>query len=154
MLFIIFSHNLTMNPRIIVHLDLDAFFAACEERERGIKDKLIIVGADPKEGKGRGVVSTCNYSAREYGIHSGMPILIAYRKCPEAIFLPVNFPLYISVSSSIMNIVKKYADVFEQTSIDEAYLDVTQRTKGSYAIAEEIARKIKQEIQEKEKLTC
>ena len=137
-----------------MHLDLDAFFAACEERERNISGKPVVVGADPKEGKGRGVVSTCNYSAREYGIHSGMPISIAYRKCPDAIFLPVNFPLYISVSASIMNIVRKYADVFEQTSIDEAYLDVTEKTKGNYGTAEEIARKIKQGIQEKEKLTC
>src|SRR3989338_9867091 len=146
MLFIIFSHNLTMNPRIIVHLDLDAFFAACEESERGIEDKSVVVCADPKEGKGRGVVSTCNYSAREYGIHSGMPISIAYRKCPDAIFLPVNFPLYISVSSRIMDIVKKNADVFEQTSIDEAYLDITEKIKGNYGTAEEIARKIKEEI--------
>lgn len=140
--------------RIIMHLDLDAFFAACEERERNISGKPVVVGADPKQGKGRGVVSTCNYSAREYGIHSGMPISIAYRKCPEAIFLGVNFPLYISVSSSIMDIVKKYSNAFEQTSIDEAYLDVTERTKGSYANAEEIAKKIKEEIENKEKLTC
>ena len=137
-----------------MHLDLDAFFAACEERERGIEDKSVVVGADPKEGKGRGVVSTCNYSAREYGIHSGMPISIAYRKCPDAIFLPVNLPLYISVSSRIMDIVKKNADIFEQTSIDEAYLDVTQRTKASYANAEDIAKKIKEEIKDKERLTC
>jgi DNA polymerase IV (DinB-like DNA polymerase) len=137
-----------------MHIDLDAFFAACEERERKISGKPLVVGADPKQGKGRGVVSTCNYYARKFGIHSGMPISVAFRKCPDAVFLPVNFPLYVSVSEKIMNIVNKYADIFEQTGIDEAYLDVTQKTKGSYASAEEIAKKIKEEILNKEKLTC
>ena len=84
-----------MEKRIIMHIDLDAFFAACEERKNpDLKDKPLVVGADPKEGEGRGVVSTCNYSARKFGIHSGMPITWAYRRCPFAVFLPVNMSLY------------------------------------------------------------
>lgn len=140
--------------RIIMHMDMDAFFTACEERERGIRNKPVVVGADPKDGKGRGVVSTQSYEARKYGIHSGMPISIAYRKCPHAIFLPVNFPLYVKVSRNVMGIVRKHADKFEQTSIDEAYLDVSKKVNGSYRIAESIAKKIKNEIKAKEKLTA
>ena len=78
-----------MPDRIIFHIDMDAFFSAVEERENpAIKDRPVVVGADPKNGAGRGVVSTCNYNARRFGIRSGMPISRAYRLCPNAIFLP------------------------------------------------------------------
>ena len=139
--------------RIIMHMDLDAFFAACEIRERPeLAGKPVIIGADPKGGRGRGVVSTCNYVAREYGVHSGMPISRAYRLCPQGTYLPVNFQLYWSVSSSIMSIARKYADKFQQSSIDEAFLDVSSR--GSFEEAERIAKKLKIDILEKERLTC
>ena len=81
--------------RIIFHVDMDQFFAAVEEREHPeLKGKPVIVGADPKEGKGRGVVSTCNYEARKYRVKSGMPITKAWKLCPKAVFLPVNYRLY------------------------------------------------------------
>jgi len=116
--------------RIILHVDMDQFFAAVEERMRPeIRGRPVVVGADPKEGKGRGVVSTCNYEARKYGIRSGMPITRAWRLCPEAVFLPVNIPLYLQVSNRIMEILSSYADKFESWGIDEAFLDVSSRVR-------------------------
>jgi len=140
--------------RIIFHVDMDHFFTAVEERERPeFKGKPVIVGADPKGGKGRGVVSTCNYEARKFGVSSGMPISRAWKLCPEGIYLPVNYGLYERVCSEIMGILRKYADKFEQWGIDEAFLDVTSKVKD-HEEAEVLARKIKNEIFKKEKLTC
>ncbi len=140
--------------RIIFHVDMDYFFAACEIRQRPeLRDKPVVVGADPRHGKGRGVVSTCNYAARAFGIHSGMPISKAYSICPSAAYLPVNFNLYWQVSDSIMSILRSHADKFQQTSIDEAFLDITSKAKNCDE-ANELALKIKLEILEKEKLTC
>ncbi len=140
--------------RVIFHLDMDHFYTAMETRERPeIKDKPVIVGADPKGGQGRGVVSTSNYEARKAGVRSGMPISRAWKLCPEAVYLPPNFPLYIRVSNEIMAIARQYADKFEQWGIDEAFLDVSSRVKD-YAEAEVLAKAIKQEIFEKEQLTC
>ncbi len=119
---------------IIAHLDMDAFFAAIEEREnpqfRGLG---VIVGADPKNGVGRGVVSTANYQARKYGIHSAMPISQAWRLAqeaskrgePKSVFLPVNMVYYAEVSEKIFAIIQKFVPMVEQTSIDEAYLDLS-----------------------------
>ena len=140
--------------RIIFHLDMDHFYTAVEERERPeIKGTPVIVGADPKEGKGRGVVSTSNYEARKSGVRSGMPISQAWRLCPRAVYLPPNFPLYIRVSTEIMALARKYAGKFEQWGIDEAFLDVSDKV-GGWAEAEALARQIKQEIKEKEGLTA
>jgi DNA polymerase IV (DinB-like DNA polymerase) len=140
--------------RIIFHMDMDHFYTAVEQREHPeYKGKPVIVGADPKEGKGRGVVSTSNYEAREAGVKSGMPISRAWKLCPEAIYLPPNFPLYIKVSNEIMEIARQYADKFEQWGLDEAFLDVSARVKG-YAEAEAYAKRLKREIKKKEKLTC
>jgi len=140
--------------RIIFHVDMDHFFTAVEEREHPeYKDKPVVVGADPKEGKGRGVVSTCNYEARKHGIRSGMPITRAWRRCPYAIYLPVNYDLYKKVSSKIMTILRRFADKFEQWGLDEAFLDVTSRVQDLDE-AKRLAKKIKREIYEKAKLTC
>jgi DNA polymerase IV (DinB-like DNA polymerase) len=140
--------------RMIFHMDMDHFYTAVEEREHpDYKGKPVIVGADPKEGKGRGVVSTSNYEARKAGIRSGMPISRAWRLCPEAIYLPPNFPLYIKVSKEIMEVARKYADKFEQWGIDEAFLDVSAKVKN-YAEAEALAKQLKREVKEKEHLTC
>jgi DNA polymerase IV (DinB-like DNA polymerase) len=140
--------------RIILHLDMDHFYTAVEEREHPeYKGKPVIVGADPKGGAGRGVVATSNYEARKVGVKSGMPISRAWKLCPEAIYLPPNFPLYIKVSNEIMDIARRYADKFEQWGIDEAFLDVTSKVKD-YAEAENLAKQIKREINEKEQLTC
>jgi len=131
---------------------MDYFFAQIEERENPqFKGKPVVVGADPKGGKGRGVVSTANYSARKYGIHSALPISKAFELCPKAIFLPVNMKLYQEVSEKIMKIIKKYSKAWEIVSLDEAYLDLSF-LKG-YQKAEDLAKKLKKEILEKEKLT-
>lgn len=115
--------------RYIVHVDMDAFFAAIEQRDNpGYRYKPVVVGSDPKGGKGRGVVSTCSYEARRFGIHSAMPISIAYRKCPEAIFLPVDMDKYLGASHQIREILYSFTPDVEAVSIDEAFLDIT----GSY----------------------
>jgi len=143
-----------MKNKIIMHVDMDAFFAAVEEREHPeFKGMPIVVGADPKEGRGRGVVSSASYEARKFGVRSGMPISRAWKLCPEAVYLPVNYGLYEKVSDKIMGILRKYADKFEQWGIDEAFLDVTSKVKD-YVEAEALARRIKNEIYEKEGLTC
>jgi len=140
--------------RIILLVDMDYFFAQVEELYNPeIKGKPVVVGADPKEGKGRGVVCTCNYEARKFGIRSGMPISTAWRKCPTAVFLPVRFELYGEASRNVMRIFRKYADKFEQVSVDEAYLNVSNRCK-SYEEAEKLAKELKREVLEKEHLTC
>lgn len=142
-----------MPKRIIMLVDMDAFYTSCEEvRNPKLRGKPVAVGADPKGGQGRGVLSTANYEARKYGLNSAMPISIAYRKCPDCIFLPVDMDYYVEVSSRIMQILKKYADKFEVVSVDEAYLDIS--SKGTLEKAKEIAYKIKKEVWEKEKLTC
>lgn len=135
-----------------MHVDLNAFFAAVEERERPeLKGKPVVIGAPVKEGSGRGIVNTCSYEARKFGIHSGMPVSEAYKLCPNAVFLKPDFEKIENVSESVMNILKNYADKFEQGGIDEAYLDVT-----SYGFegAINIAHLIKEEIFETEGITC
>ncbi len=112
--------------RYIVHADMDAFFAAIEERDNpALRGKPVIVGADPKKGAGRGVVSTCSYEARTYGIHSAMPISIAFRKCPHGIFLPVDMNKYSKVSHQVYDILYAFTPDIEPVSIDEAFLDIT-----------------------------
>lgn len=139
--------------RVIFHLDMDHFYTAVETREHPeILGKPVIVGADPKGGQGRGVVSTSNYEARKAGVRSGMPISRAYKLCPQAVYLPPNFSLYIRVSNEIMEIARRYAGKFEQWGIDEAFLDVSAKV-ADYAEAEALARQIKQEIQQKTGLT-
>ncbi len=138
--------------RIVIHADLDAFFASCEERENpALKGKPVIIGADPKNGAGRGVVSTANYEARKFGIHSAMPISTAFRLCPEGVYLRPNFELYEKASSAVMGILRKRADRFEQTGIDEAFLDVSSA--GSYENAVKIARELKTEVKNSERIT-
>ncbi len=138
--------------RIIIHVDMDSFFSAIEQRENPeLRGKPVVVGADPE--KGRGVVSTASYEARRYGIRSAMPITRAKKLCPHCVFLPVRHELYWQVSKRIMQILRSYAARFQQVSVDEAYLDVTGIAK-SYEEAAELARRIKREIYEKERLTC
>jgi DNA polymerase IV (DinB-like DNA polymerase) len=133
---------------------MDQFFAAVEEREHPeIRGKPVVVGANPKEGAGRGVVSTSNYEARKYGIKSGMPIARAWRLCPDAIFLPVNYRFYQKISALIMMILKRYAEKFERWGLDEAFLDMTPQVKN-FDEAKKLAQKIKKEVYEKVNLTC
>jgi len=143
-----------MPSRVILHVDLDAFFPSVEARENPeLKGKPIVVGADPKQGKGRGVVSSASYEARKYGIRSAMPISTAWRLCPQAVYLSVNYPLYTRLSAGVMALLRGYADRFEQAGIDEAFLDVTSRVQG-FEDAAELAKRVQQELLEKEGLTC
>lgn len=140
--------------RIVLHVDMDSFFASVESREKPeLKGLPVVVGSDPKGGSGRGVVSTCSYEARNYGIHSAMPISQAYRLCPQAVFLPVNMKLYAGVSARIMEILKVSADKFQQVSVDEAYL-VPGPEVRNFEEAALCALRIKDEIQKQERITC
>ena len=140
--------------RIILHVDMDSFYASVEHCENpSYMGQPVVVGSDPKGGHGRGVVSTCSYEARKFGIHSGMPISRAYKLCPDAVFLPVNMALYKEVSCSIMEILRSFADKFQQVSVDEAYLDISEGA-GSLQEAVEIAGIIKARVKEREGLTC
>ena len=141
-------------PRVIFHVDMDAFYVSVERRENGqLVGKPVIVGADPKRGKGRGVVMACSYEARAQGIRSGMPISLAWKKLPSAVFLPPNYDLYGSVSESVMDVLREHADVFEHLSIDEAFLDVTSKVEG-FDDASDYARRVKTAIRDREGLVC
>ncbi|MDW7679709.1 MAG: DNA polymerase IV, partial [bacterium] len=112
--------------KVILHIDMDAFFAAIEELDHPeYRGQPVIVGADPKAGTGRGVVSTCNYKAREYGIHSAMPISRAYKLCPYAVYLSPRMSRYLEISQKIQAIFHEFTPIVEPLSIDEAFLDVT-----------------------------
>ncbi len=140
--------------RIILHLDMDAFFAAIEELDHpSYRGHPVVVGADPKGGKGRGVVSTCNYEARKYGIHSAMPISQAYRRCPLAIFVRPRMDRYIQCSRELFALLDEFSPKVEPISIDEAFLDITGCTR-LLGTPEEIAKKIKARIRERLKLTA
>ncbi|MGM0438919.1 MAG: DNA polymerase IV [Patescibacteria group bacterium] len=139
---------------MILHLDMDYFFAQVEERENPrFKGEPLVVGADPKKGKARGVVSTCNYEAREYGIGSGMAISKAYEACPEAVYLPVNKKLYSRVSENIFRIMEGVTKKCERVSFDEAYLNLSGVV-NNYSQAEKIGKELKELILRQEKLTC
>jgi DNA polymerase-4 len=129
--------------RKIIHIDMDAFYAAIEQRDRPeLRGKPVVVGGHPQK---RGVVSTCSYEARRFGIHSAMPSRTAFNLCPHAIFLPPRFEIYQAVSAEIMGIFCTYTDLVEPLSLDEAYLDVTSNKRG-LASATQLAREIKQQI--------
>jgi DNA polymerase IV (archaeal DinB-like DNA polymerase) len=147
-------HSNSTERQIVLHVDMDSFFASVEVRERPeLKGLPVVVGADPKEGKGRGVVSTCSYEAREYGIHSAMPISQAYKLCPDAVFVPVNIKLYVRVSDKVMEIMKGFAEKFQEYSVDEAFL-VPGPEIRSYEEAAIIALRIKDEVKRQERITC
>ena len=140
--------------RIILHADMDHFFSAIEERERPeIKGKPVVVGADPQNGRGRGVVKTCNYEARAFGLRSGMPISKAWQLCPNAVYVRENYPLYKEVSEKIMIILRKYGDRFQNWGFDEAFLDVSSQVED-YEEAAQLGACIKHEILWQERLTC
>jgi DNA polymerase IV (DinB-like DNA polymerase) len=144
------------HDRIILHIDMNSFYAAVEIQDNpSLRGVPVVVGADPKKGEGRGVVSTCSYEARAHGVHAGMPISKAYRLLSgkDAIFLPVTMPRYKKVSEDVMAILRRYADKFQQVSIDEAFLDLTDRV-DTWDGAEKIAKQIKHDIFDRTGLTC
>jgi DNA polymerase IV (DinB-like DNA polymerase) len=147
----------TLQPRVIILVDFDYFFAQIEERKNPyIKDKPVVVCVYSGRSQDSGAVSTANYIARKYGVKSGMPIALAKSKLEsvDAAFLPVDYEFYEEVSEKTMTILRGYADRFEQVGIDEAYLDVSQRVGGSFEQAAELAQRTKTDIQTRCELTC
>ena len=140
-----------MNQRRIIHLDMDAFFASIEERDNPeLKGKPVVVGSPPNV---RGVVSTCNYIARKYGIHSAMSSTEAYRRCPNAIFITPHFSKYKEASEQVHKLMARYTDKIEFVALDEGYMDVT----GSellFGSAEEIAKELQRDVFETVGTTC
>jgi nucleotidyltransferase/DNA polymerase involved in DNA repair len=133
---------------------MDAFYAAVEQRDDpSLRGKPVIVGADPKGGRGRGVVSTASYEARRFGVGSAMPISRAWRLCPNGIYLRVDMEKYAQVSNQVMAILRRATDLVEPVSIDEAFLDVTgsRRAQGD---GEVIAHRLKQAIRRETSLTA
>ena len=137
--------------QIIIHVDMDAFYASVEVRDDpALRGKPLIIGSLPNE---RGVVATCSYEARKFGVRSGMNIKEAYRLCPHGIYMHPNFDKYKSVSAQLHAIWDSYASASEAIALDEAYLDVTERAKdldGARQIAMEIKRRTREEL----RLTC
>ena len=147
--------------RVIAHVDMDAFYASVEVHHNpALRDKPVVVGADPKEGRGRGVVEAASYAARRYGIRAAMPISRAWKLSEAArrrgeepvVFAHGNRKLYVEMSTRVMAILAPFGDAFEEASIDEAYLDLSSL--GSFEAAAERARALKREIAEREGLTC
>jgi DNA polymerase-4 len=142
-----FIHSI---KRRILHIDMDAFFAAVEERrDSTLLGKSVVIGGmgDPTK---RGVVSTANYDARKYGVHSAMPLRTAYKLCPHAVFLPVDYEAYSAASQQFKSVLLTITPLMEDVGIDEAFLDVSELLDAS----ESIVVRIKTRIKEKTGLTC
>ena len=132
--------------RKIIHIDMDAFFAAIEVRDNpALKGKPVIIARDPRQSGGRGVVSTCSYEARAFGVHSAMSSKEAYERCPQGIFISGNYEKYQEVGRQVREIFHRYTDLVEPMSIDEAYLDVTENKLG-ISSAVKIAKLIQYDI--------
>lgn len=141
-------------PRIILHLDMDYFFAQCEERERPeIKGRPVVICVYSGRGGDSGAVSTSNYEARKLGVKAGIPIYRAKKLAPDAVFLPVNMELYRGISDEVMEILRGYCAGFEQESVDEAFCELTGNV-TDFEDARLLAVKIKDEIKQKIGLTC
>ena len=138
-------------PRVFLHVDMDAFYAAIEQRDHPeYRGKPLVVGSPPTE---RGVVATASYEARAFGIHSAMPSREAGQRCPHAVFVPPDMPRYQAVSEQVFTIFNRYTPFVEGLSIDEAFLDVTG-SQRLYGTGEEIGRRIKADILAETALTC
>ncbi len=145
--------------RVIAHIDMDYFYAAIEEREDpSLRDKAVVVCMYSNRGEKGGAVSTCNYIAREAGIHSAMPCQVARSLKPDAVYLPVRKDFYTQVSDRIMEVLRSFADgggqAFEKISIDEAFIDITRACGGDIDNAADVGMAIKEQIKQSEGLTC
>ena len=133
---------------------MDAFYAAVEQRDRPeLLGKAVIIGADPKGGHGRGVVSTASYEARRFGVGSAMPISKAWKLCPQGVFLYPDMDKYAAVSKEVMAILRRFTDVVEPVSIDEAFLDVTH-SRRAFGDGERIGRALKDAVRAETRLTA
>lgn len=145
------DYNKTMTGRKIIHIDMDAFYASVEQRDHPQwQGKPVIVGGDPEK---RGVVATCSYEARKFGIHSAMPAKEARQRCPQGIFVLPRMAVYKQVSHQLRAIFQEYTDIVEPLSLDEAYLDVTDNKKHITS-ATVLAREVLQRIEQETKLTA
>ena len=143
--------NRAHSPRTILHVDLDAFFASVEQRDRPeLRGKPVVVGGGGPND--RGVVSTASYEARVFGVRSAMPLRTAAALCPQAIFVPVDGRKYSEVSKQVMAILRRFTPLIEPLSIDEAFLDMTG-TDALFGSGEEVGRKIQQAVRDELELT-
>ena len=143
---------MTPAQRVVLHADLDAFYASVEERDDPkLRGRPIIVGSDPKGGKGRGIVATCSYAARRFGVRSAMPISRAWRLCPRGVYLRPDFPRYAEASRRVMALLSAGADAFEQVGVDEAYLDAS--SSGTFQAARDLALRLQREVRSAERLS-
>ena len=144
--------------RVVFHIDFDYFYAQCEEvRKPELKTKPVCVCVFSDRGADSGAIATANYTARKYGVKSGIPISFAKKRLEQrndAVFLPVDFEYYSKMTEKAMEIMKENADIFEYVGRDEAYLDVTKRVEGDFKKASHLARQIKNKIREELKLSC
>jgi DNA polymerase IV (DinB-like DNA polymerase) len=138
-----------VQERVVILVDFDYFFAQCEElRNPVLKGKPVVVGVYSGRTEDSGAVSTANYVAREFGVKSGISLYLAKKKLEltDAVFLPVDFEFYEHISDEIMRILEGYTDVFEQVGIDEAFLDVTEKTDGSFEAARNLVMRMKEDV--------
>ena len=141
-----------MAGRIIIHVDMDAFYASVEIRDDpSLKGKPVIVGARPDE---RGVVATCSYEARAFGVRSGMNVKEAYSLCPDGVFIHPDHDKYVKVSKQLHGIWDPYASASQPMALDETYLDITDTAGGDFDKGREIAHLIKKRTFEELGLTC
>jgi DNA polymerase-4 len=139
-----------MKRRCIVHIDIDAFFAAVEELlDPSLKGKPVIVGGLPHE---RGVASTASYEARKFGVHSGMPLRKAYELCPNGVFVRGNYQIYSSFSKKFFDVLSRYTPDVEEASLDEAYVELT-RCRPLYSSFSHTVREMKQQVEKELGLT-
>ena len=140
--------------RIIFHIDMDAFYASIEQRDNpDFRGRPVIVGSDPQQGRGRGVVAACSYEARKFGIHSAQAISQAWRACPHAVFLRPDMAKYQENSRRILALFREVSPSVEQLSIDEAFLDMSDVVSG-YDDAISLAYRLKRRIHQEEGLTA
>jgi len=144
--------------RIVFHIDFDYFYAQCEEvRRPELKSKPVCVCVFSDRGGDSGAIATANYTARKFGVKSGIPITFAKKRLEQrkdAVFLPVDFQYYEKITEKAMQIMKNNADVFEYVGRDEAYLDVTKRVEEDFGKASHLAQQIKNLIRTELKLSC
>ena len=154
------SENISLNQqedKVIFHVDFDYFYAQCEElRKPELRNIPCVVCVYSGREEDSGVVSTCNYEAREYGVKAAMPIKLAKSKLKdvEAVFLPTDMPYYHKISTDVMKIIQNYGELFEQVSVDECYVDFTKITNSDFDDAKIFASSLQKSIKDQCKLTC
>jgi DNA polymerase IV len=140
--------------RVILHVDMDAFYASIEQLDDPeLRGRPVIVGADPRQGHGRGVVAACSYEARMFGVRSALPIGRAWKLCPKGAFVRPRMQRYAEVSRVIMEILRRFTNLVEPLSIDEAFMDITGST-TLFGSPIQIARAVKKQIRDSTGLTA